>query len=157
MKQVSVILALLISLSVCNFSQHTAPIAVEGQQQIRNAVEKFSKAFVEADVFILDSLLSEDYLHTNSNGSILNKQQWLKYIETRKKELETGRLEVESYENKGLKIIDYKKTAIVTGTNVAKGKRDGKRFVTELRFTQVWVRQNSQWKRAAFHDSAAAK
>jgi ketosteroid isomerase-like protein len=117
-------------------------------------VGRFSKAFVEADVSILNTLLSEDYIHTNSTGSVLNKQQWLEYNKTRRADLEAGRLEIESYENKDLRIRVYGESAIVTGTNVAKGKREGKPFVTELRFTHLWIKQSGQWKRAAFHDSA---
>jgi ketosteroid isomerase-like protein len=147
-------LALLILLCICSLGQESSPVSVDdSRREIENAVGRFSKAFVEADVSILNTLLSEDYIHTNSTGSALNKQQWLEYIKTRRADLEAGRLEIESYENKDLRIRVYGESAIVTGANVAKGKREGKPFVTQLRFTHLWIKQSGQWKRAAFHDS----
>jgi ketosteroid isomerase-like protein len=148
----------LILLCVCGFGQEAARVAVgDSRQQIEDAVARFSKAFVEADVSTLDALLSEDYVHTNSTGSVLNKRQWLEYIKTRRADLEAGRLVIESYENTDLRIRVHAESAIVTGSNVAKGKREGKPFVTELRFTHLWIRQSGQWKRAAFHDSPLTK
>lgn len=157
MKRSYLAVSLIIALAIWSFGQQPLPVALEAEQQIRNVVERFGKAFVEADVSALDSLLHDDYIHTNSNGSVLHKQQWLEYIKTRRRELESRRLEITSYENTGLRIRVYGETAIVTGLNVAKGKREGKEFVTELRFTHVWGKQNGEWKRAAFHDSAIVR
>jgi ketosteroid isomerase-like protein len=157
LKQIPNAAVLIILLCTCSFSQNT-PLAVDDpRQQIQEAVGRFSKAFVEADSSTLDILLSEDYIHTNSTGSVLNKKQWLEYIKIRKAELEAGRLEIESYENTDLRIRVYGESAIVTGANLAKGKREGKPFVTQLRFTHLWIRQSGQWKRAAFHDSPVTR
>ena len=123
------------------------------EEQVRAAVERFGKAFVEADVSALESLLSDDYIHVNGSGSVLNKQQWLEYIKSRKAELESGRLKIESYENDDLMIRIHGESAVVTGRNVAKGKRGGQTFTTRLRFTHLWIKEGGQWKRAAFHDS----
>ena len=71
--------------------------------------------------------------------------------------MESGKLKMESYENADVKIRVYGEVAIVTGRNVAKGKREGKPFITEVRFTHLWVRERGQWKRAAFHDSVLTK
>jgi ketosteroid isomerase-like protein len=158
LKEIRNAVVLFLILCLCSFGQDSAAIAVkDSRQQIQDAVRRFSKAFVEADVAILDMLLSEDYIHTNSTGSVLNKQQWLEYIKNRRAELEAGRLEIESYENTDLRIRVHGESAIVTGNNVAKGKIEGKSFVTQLRFTHLWIRQSGQWKRVAFHDSSITR
>lgn len=158
MEQILIIAVLLSSLCILTFSQNTATGVVDDpEQQVQDAVARFGDAFVAADVAVLELLLSDDYIHTNSTGSVLNKQQWLEYIKSRRADLESGRLKMESYKNTDLRIRVYEEAAIVTGTNVAKGKREDKQFVTELRFTHLWVRQRGQWKRAAFHDSAITK
>ncbi len=126
------------------------------ERQVRKRVEQFSQAFVRADAVALAPLLAEDYMHTNANGSVLGKSQWLAYIATRKTELETGRLTLESYANEDVQVRIYGATAVVTGMNRARGKRDGQAFQTRLRFTHVWVYRRGKWLRAAFHDSAVA-
>ncbi len=124
------------------------------EKEIRALLDRFGKAFVEADAATLETLLADDYVHTNSNGGTLNKARWLDYIRTRNAELKSGRLRVNSYINDDLKIRVYGNTAVVTGRNTSGGERDGKAFSLQLRFTHVWVKQAGQWRRAAFHDSA---
>jgi ketosteroid isomerase-like protein len=126
------------------------------EQEVKKFIERFSQAFVAADVAALTPLLAEEYVHTNSNGSTLGKPQWLAYIATRKAELASGRLVIESYVNDELRIQIYGATAVVTGRNVARGKREGQAFTMRLRFTHVWVKRK-KWQRAAFHDSAISQ
>lgn len=124
------------------------------EKEIRALLDRFGKAFVEADAATLEALLADDYAHTNSNGGTLNKTQWLDYIKTRSAELKSGRLRVDSYINDDLKIRIYGNTAVVTGRNTSRGAREGKAFSLQLRFTHVWVKQAGLWRRTAFHDSA---
>lgn len=44
--------------------------------------------------------------------------------------------------------------AIVTGIVKSDGTRDGVNFKSTLRFTNVWVYENGNLRRASFHDSA---
>ena len=126
-------------------------------QQINARIEQFSHAFVAADATVLASLLTEGYRHTNNNGSVLNKRQWLDYIASRQAELASGKLKIDAYLNQDMQISLYGDTAVVTGRNLSKGSRDGRPFELQLRFTHVWVRQKGQWLRAAFHDSIVSQ
>ncbi len=144
---------LIVALSASHLPGQSLPQAHPYENQLRKLVAEFGEAFVKADVTSLERLLTDDYIHTNTSGTVLNKQQWLAYIQSRKAELETGKLTIDSYVNEDLKVQLHGNTAIVTGRSVTAGKRDGQPFVTRLRFTHLWVKSGKQWRRAAFHDS----
>ncbi len=149
MKRILRLSLLIFTTAVFSFGQ-----ASRSEEEIRASLDRFFKAFVEADATTLEALLADDYVHTNSNGGTLNKTRWLDYIRTRNAELKSGRLRIDSYTNDDLKISVYGNTAVVTGRNQSRGAREGQAFSLELRFTHIWVKQAGQWRRAAFHDSA---
>jgi Domain of unknown function (DUF4440) len=118
------------------------------------ALGAFSAAFLRADEKALDTLLADDYVHTNGGtGSVLDKARWLEYIRTRRAELANGRLRVERYQSTAVTIRWHGDAAVVSSQVVSEGSRDGQPFATRLRVTQLWVRSGGQWRRAAFHDS----
>jgi ketosteroid isomerase-like protein len=121
---------------------------------LERALGAFSAAFLRADENALDTLLTDDYVHTNGgNGSVLDKARWLEYIRTRRAEVASGRLRVDRYESTQATIRWHGNAAVVTSQVVSEGSRDGQPFATRLRVTQVWIRLGGQWRRAAFHDS----
>lgn len=127
----------------------------ESAQDVRAAVRRFGEAYVEADVAILESLLTHDYLHVNGNsGNVLTREEWLDWIASRREEIENGSLVVTKYVVDDVRVEIYGTAAVVTGTVDASGIRNEERFASRVRFTNLWVRSNRIWRRAAFHDSA---
>lgn len=124
---------------------------------VKKAFEKFNNAFLKADSTILEDLLAEDYIHTNGSGSVLNKKEWLGYIRKRKAELDSGKLKVDSYGVKNLRIKIYGFAAVVTGTVFTKGTRGSNSFDRSIHITNVWVKRDGRWRRTAFHDSRVPK
>ncbi len=109
------------------------------EHEVRAAVSAFSRAFVEADVSVLRTLLTEDYVHINGrSGSLLNRDEWLNWIASRRAELDSGRLVIDTYRIEDVNVQIHGEAAVVTG---------------RVRFTNVWVEQGGVWRRAAFHDS----
>ena len=125
-------------------------------QEVRAAVTQFAEAFVKADTAVLASLLADDYVHTNTNGGVLDKTRWLAFAKARHEDLKSGNVRIDTYYNDDIRIRVYGQTAVVTGLNTTLGWRDGKEWKMKLRFTHVWVRCEGRWQRAAFHDSAVA-
>ena len=123
---------------------------------IESRVTAFAVAFRDADAAVLAGMLAPRYVHTNGGGAPLGREQWLGYVTSRKKELDSGQLRLSRYENQDLQIVLYGKTAVVTGINVSEGSRNGTTFSRRLRFTQVWVEIDGNWHRAAFHDAEAS-
>jgi hypothetical protein len=121
---------------------------------LERALGAFSVAFLRADEKALDTLLADDYVHTNGGtGGVLDKARWLEYIRTRREELASGRLRVDRYESTQATIRWHGEVAVVTSQVVSEGSRNGQAFAIRLQVTQVWIRSGGQWRRAAFHDS----
>ena len=91
-------------------------------------------------------------MHTNSSSTPIGRDAWLAWVSTRREAIEQGRLKVLEYENTDLDIVRHGEVAIVTGRNRTVADQDGTRRSTTLRFTMVWVKTDSGWKRAAFQD-----
>lgn len=124
------------------------------EDEVRAAVSAFGRAFVQADVPLLQAYLTDDYLHINGRtGKVLNRTKWLKWVESRKAELRSGDLVVNAYRIEDVKVEVYEEAAVVTGVVDSSGQRKGTSFTSRVRFTNVWVMQGGAWRRAAFHDS----
>ena len=128
--------------------------AVNSEAEVRAAVVLFGDAFVEADISILEDLLEENYIHINgSSGNVLDRDEWLRWVESRREELESGVLVVADYRIEELAIEIHGKAAVVVGVAVSKGTRHGVPNDSQVRFTNVWVHREGAWRRAAFHDT----
>jgi ketosteroid isomerase-like protein len=125
--------------------------------EVRQHVQSFSDAFVEADAETLETLLTDDYIHTNTGGGVLDKTEWLAWIRTRQADLAAGTIRIDRYIHDEVRIRTYGHMAVVTGLNTTEGVREGEPFRSRLRFTHVWVKQGNQWRRAAFHDTRVTR
>jgi ketosteroid isomerase-like protein len=122
--------------------------------EVRAAVSEFGRAFVEAGVSVLEILLAEHYIHVNGrSGSVLNRNEWLSWVESRRKELNTGNLLINAHSVEDVQVQVYGEAAVVTGVVHSSGQRKGSMFTSRVRFTNLWVMQGGAWRRAAFHDS----
>lgn len=126
------------------------------EQEIRKVIDDFARAFAQVDTVSLNSLIADDYVHTNLDGGVLNKSQWLERAKARLAEIRSGKFRFDHYSYDDLRIRIYGNTAVVTGQATTVGQREGKVFKSNLRFTNVWVKREGRWQRVAFHDSAAA-
>ena len=128
-------------------------VATRGQS-LETTLRAVNRAFVEADSGALDTLLAPGYVHTNGvSGSVLDRGTWLAYIRDRREELRSGRLRVDRYETPEATIRWHPGGAVVSNRVMSEGTRDGVRFTSRLQVTQIWVRLDGRWRRAAFHDS----
>ncbi len=138
------------------FSVLNSETAALQEQEIREQLQKFEKAYGQFDVDILEKLIADDYIHTNLDGSVLNKTQWIERQKMRQGEMKAGKIRIDAYRHDDVKIRIYGNTAVVTGQALSAGVREGKDFNLNLRFTNVWVENESGWQRVAFHDSAVS-
>jgi ketosteroid isomerase-like protein len=127
---------------------------VDRETEVRAAVSDFGQAYIEADVPILRSSLTDNYMHVNgSSGKVLGRDEWLKWVESRRTDLENGTLVISDYRIEDVKVVLYGETAVVTGSVFSSESRDGNPVTTQIRFTNVWILHEGIWRRAAFHDS----
>jgi ketosteroid isomerase-like protein len=127
---------------------------LDPSDEVRAAIDRFTEAFVSADTVALDGLLIDPYLHVNgSSGTLVGRDEWLAWMATQHEAIEAGDLVIDHYEVTDLTIRMRRDSANVTGVVRTNGIRDGEPFDREIRFTNVWVKEGEEWKRAMFHDS----
>jgi len=85
------------------------------EAEVRAAVSAFGQAFLEADVPALGSVLTRNYVHINGrSGSVLNRDEWLRWVESRRAELDSGDLVVSTYRVEDVRVELSRDTAVVT-------------------------------------------
>lgn len=127
---------------------------IDREGEVRSAVDQFGSAFVEADVPTLESLLSENYVHVNGrSGDVLNRDDWLNWVKSRRTEIEKGELKFCDYRIEDLIIVVDEDTATVVGTVVLCMNRNGTSSTSRIKFSNTWLYRKGEWRRSAFHDS----
>lgn len=137
-----------LALSGCAKSRDADVLSLE------TAVREFADAYRTGDVETVDALLANDYVHTNSGGAPGDRDSYLAWNRTRAENLQSRTWSVEAYELSELQMKPYDGFAIVTGRITASGVRDGAPWMSDIRFTNVWIVEDETWKRTAFHDAA---
>jgi ketosteroid isomerase-like protein len=126
----------------------------ESEADVLAAVERLGQAYRAADMQTLGGLLTDDYVHTNGgSGSRLNRDQWLSWVGSQRELLDSGELRIDTYEVSDTRVELYGNVAVVTGIVRSSGVRNNEPFGVHVRFTNVWVKRDGVWRRAAFHDS----
>lgn len=147
------VIALVIMLLGQSCDNRQEEINEKHKKKLTAAIEKFNNAFKKGDVKTIKTMVTSDYMHTNGNAKPITKQEWLKFLFKRSKKMEKGHF----------KILDYRMTeeeirlygpvgalsAKIESTTLVKGDT----VHSAYRITNVWVRIEGRWKRAAFHDS----
>jgi len=103
--------------------------------------EKRCRALNEQDWPTLESLLSEDYIHTHSSGVVQDKSEYMAYIKASPRITSRGELQVRLYGD----------AAVMVGSLfLAFQNRDTK---ISNWIVQVWVKLENAWKTVAFQST----
>ena len=129
-----------------------ASSSIMADDAVVEAVQRLGAAYRDADVATLESLITDNYAHTNSSSKPIDREAWLGWVASRGRAIEEGRLRVLEYDTSELAVVRHGDTAIVTGLNRIVRERDGRRAESAVRFTMVWIKTDQGWKRAAFQD-----
>lgn len=143
---------LLLVLFVLNISCSVEVSTKSNSKQLNQVINEFNLAFEQVDIATLDKLTTENYIHLNGSNQAITKKEWMIYLKKRKSQLNNGRLHVTKYLFSERQLIHYEKSAFVTGVIVMNGILDGAEFSRKIRVSHFWVKENSQWRRAGFHD-----
>jgi hypothetical protein len=125
----------------------------EEKEILIQRVEEFNIAVRDGEIEKLEAMITNNYLHTNSNSKSIRKKDWLAYLEKRKKDLTTGVLIVKNYQMNETEVEIYNDMAIVTAKISFSTIRHEEQKENEFRITNVWVQEKGIWKRAGFHDT----
>ena len=96
------------------------------------------------DLVTIDRLYADDFLSTNADGHVVDKQGWLNI-------LKAGQFPVDKITTDDFRVRIYSGTAIVTGQSAY--HYGGKRAWV-VRHTQVWVSQSGGWQLASWQGTS---
>lgn len=105
------------------------------QQTLERLNQEYVDAFMKADVEWYREHLADDFVVIESDGSVLNKEQFLRNT--------VRGPDVSDYKLHEVDIRIYGNTALVRATGVWT-REDGKMGMS--RYIDVYVRQNGRWK-----------
>ncbi len=127
-------------------------IAAEAPDQGRIlALENaWNQAQLHHDASAVNQLLSENFVYTDYDGSVMNKAQFLA-------DLKDPSYEATLVSNEDMKVFAYKDAAIVIGTYHTKGKYKGQLFEHRGRFTDTWIFVDGIWFCVASHTTLMKK
>lgn len=108
------------------------------EERILGLENIWNQAQMNHEATAMGSMLHADFVFTDYDGTVMTKPQFLASI---RDSSNTLTLEVSD----DMKLHRYGDTVIVTGATHEKGKQKGKPYEHYGRFTDTWVRQNSEW------------
>lgn len=108
-------------------------------------------ALIRRDAATLDALWPADLMHIHSTGTVMGKDELMRYV------LQT--LQFQQLERSELAVHVYGDAALMTGRQKARMQRVDKPepVHAESWVTQLWVRHQSGWVQSHFHSVRAAE
>jgi len=154
MKSKHILIIILAMTLLCNCSPQKVNESSlkEDKEELTNAIERFNLAFREGDVDLLESMITDNYQHTNGNAKSIGKESWINYLQKRKKDIVSRSLVVNSYSMEETQIEMFDDMAIVTAKIRVNSTNNDQSSENEYRVTNIWVVEEGKWKRAGFHD-----
>jgi ketosteroid isomerase-like protein len=114
-------------------------VAGDESTRVLSLENAWNQAEVKHDARALSLLLAETFEFTDDDGRFMNKSQWLAHI----------RNGVDHYEqlgNSGMAVHLYGNVAVATGIYQDKIREKGKVVSRSGRFTDIWIKQDGEWK-----------
>jgi len=142
----SVTLVAFVAVLACRFSVAQTPTEQEVLQFEREAC----KAFLDADVAMLERVLTPEFTLTLSNGEVSTRADEIN-------ELRSGKVHYDVFENYDMLARLYGDTAVVLGKTRVRGTADGKPFDRIVQFTDTLIKRDGRWQLAAGHVSRIEK
>jgi Domain of unknown function (DUF4440) len=110
----------------------------------------WNEAEKHKDSKALDALLASSFAYTDSDGSFMNKQQFLASISA-------SRYNPDQIVNDEMRADPYDHVVIVTGRYREEGTEHGRRYVHHGRFTDTWIQENGSWLCAASQETLVSQ
>ena len=139
MKVFLVIAALIAAIT---FSPAAANASPEAERELAQANKEYDAAIMRGDVAVLERIFAEEFILTNWQCEVLNKQQQIAAVARGEAKLEDARSE-------DVRVRIYGETAVMTGRFTAQSTRDGKTVKINELYTAVWVRRDGRWQLVA--------
>jgi len=104
----------------------------------------WNQAQLHHDASAVNQLLSEHFVYTDYDGTVMDKAKFLA-------DLKDPSYEATLISNEDMKVYSYKDAAIIIGTYHTKGKYKHQPFEHRGRFTDTWIFVDGTWLCVASH------
>jgi hypothetical protein len=98
------------------------------------------------DAKAIDGLLASSFAYTDSDGSFMNREQFLASISA-------ASYHPEQIVNDSMNAQAYDHAVVVTGTYREQGAEKGKAYTRRGRFTDTWIQEKGAWLCAASQET----
>jgi ketosteroid isomerase-like protein len=122
-------------------TEKTPNTTEEVRKQILGMEHELEQALAANDIEMLEHFYSDEFVYTNASGELLDKGQFLADLRSRKHKI----LEVK---HDDIRLHVYENTVVVTGISTSRFEYKGIVTAGPRRFTNVYVKQEGQWKLA---------
>jgi ketosteroid isomerase-like protein len=119
-------------------------------QELIQIQQRLINAWVNHERETINQLLADDWTVTDPAGRHLTKIEVLAELDSGERKLESGTID-------DVKVRLYGDTAVITGRTIAAGSYQGTSVSVKLRFTDVFVKQNGNWRAVASHATLIAE
>jgi ketosteroid isomerase-like protein len=109
------------------------------EQELLQLEQEWADALVRSDTTKLGHIMAEGWEAIIPSGEVWTKETFLML-------LKTGALAIESAESADVKVRVYGDAAVVRGQGIVKGKYKGIAFISDERWTDVFVKKNGRWQ-----------
>jgi ketosteroid isomerase-like protein len=110
------------------------------KQLILQLEKEGREATLKNDLEANDRLLADDWINTNTNGTVTTKAQLMMLIKS-------GSFKILTIETEDVKVRVYTDCAVVTGLSTTKREgRNGDLVARQVRFTRVYARTGTRWQ-----------
>ena len=100
---------------------------------------KIGEAEKQRDVNFLSSVLADDLAFRKANGTVVNKKQFIEY-------LEKGKITYDCLLSSDIEVIFHQDLALVSLIVCAIGMSEGKRFSGEYLNTRLFLKNEAGWQ-----------
>ena len=116
----------------------------EDEKAILQVEQNWCEAFRTNNVDAIAAIEDEDYTLTNSRAELSTRSDDIV-------QAKAHAIEYSKFDNHNQNVRLYGDTAVVTGITSLEGIAGDKPFKLDLRFTDILVRRNGEWKAVAGH------
>jgi ketosteroid isomerase-like protein len=104
----------------------------------------WNQAQIHRDGKALNTLVSDTFVYTDTDGTIMNKAKFIS-------DIKDPSVKTTLVANDDVEVYIYPGVAVVTGAYHAKGTDRGKAFDHRGRFTDTWIVDKDHWQCVASH------
>jgi len=109
------------------------------EKQILKSEDDWARALKMKDRQLLDAIVATNFTFIEPDGTLKNRDE---YLADRSSDI----ADIESFELADLKVNVFENCALTSGLSKITERRQGKRYRFNLRWKELWLKDNGRWR-----------